>query len=181
MADMKIIPPAAGGHAAHTAPAPSAGAVAPGGLPSAPTGRGGSLVGHGTGAHNLQELALGLRAYRQQLIASNIANADTPGYKAVDIDFQEALRIALAARAQEPVKLATPAPGHLGGSASANPFAAIPLQYRVPAQESVDGNTVEIDVERAKFAENAFLYEFTLDRVSMQYKHMIELFESLKD
>ena len=75
-------------------------------------------TGH-SGKHGLQEAALGLRAYRQQLIASNIANADTPGYKAVDIDFQEALNLALSGSGTKPLSLAATAPGpvsytHLG-------------------------------------------------------------------
>lgn len=132
------------------------------------------------GGHGFQETVLGLRAYRQALIASNIANADTPGYKAVDIDFQEALRIARSVANAPPVTLSTTAPGHILGQAqsSAPPY---PLKYRVPSQPSVDGNTVELDVERAKFAENAVMWEFTRDRVSGHFKMMMELFQSLKD
>jgi hypothetical protein len=58
-----------------------------------------------------------VRAYRQQLIASNIANADTPGYKAVDIDFQEALRIARSIANTPPLTLSTTASGHISGQA----------------------------------------------------------------
>ena len=71
------------------------------------------LVGSGHPSHDFQQLALGLRAYRQQIIASNIANADTPGYKAVDIDFQEALRNAQAAANVPPVSLTTTSGGAL--------------------------------------------------------------------
>ncbi|MDP5239495.1 flagellar basal body rod protein FlgB [Uliginosibacterium sp. 31-16] len=130
---------------------------------------------HGS-EHSFQETALGLRAYRQQLIASNIANADTPGYKAVDIDFQEALRIAQSGGT--PLPMATTSASHImGQTPNASSY---PLKYHVPSQESVDGNTVEMDVERAKFAENSIMYEFTLDRVSGHYKMMSELFQSLK-
>ena len=129
--------------------------------------------------HGLQETILGLRAYRQGLIASNIANADTPGYKAVDIDFQEALRIARSVANAPPVTLSTTAPGHILGQAqsAAPPY---PLKYHVPSQPSVDGNTVELDVERAKFAENAVMWEFSRDRVSGHLKMMMKLFQSLK-
>ncbi|WP_246128906.1 flagellar basal body rod protein FlgB, partial [Zoogloea oleivorans] len=61
---------------------------------------------------------MGLRAYRQQIIASNIANADTPGYKAVDIDFQDALRNAQAAANVPPVSLTTTSAGHLPGQST---------------------------------------------------------------
>ena len=76
------------------------------------------LVGSGHPSHDFQQLALGLRAYRQQIIASNIANADTPGYKAVDIDFQEALRNAQAAANVPPVSLTTTSGGHLSGQST---------------------------------------------------------------
>ena len=110
---------------------------------------------HGPGGHNIHERALALRAYRQQLLASNIANADTPNYKAVDIDIAQALRN--------------------GQSAPAD----IPLQYHVPSQGSVDGNTVEMDVERAKFAENALMYQYEVDRVRGHYMMLQELLKNL--
>lgn len=130
--------------------------------------------------HGFHETALGLRAYRQQLIASNIANADTPNYKAVDIDFQEALRIARSAANTPPLTLAATAPGHIPGQtqSSAPPY---PLKYHIPSQPSVDGNTVEMDAERAKFTENAVMYEFSLDRVSGHYKMLMELLQNLRN
>ena len=134
---------------------------------------------HG-GQHSLQEVALGVRAYRQQLIASNIANADTPGYKAVDIDFQEALRVARSIANTPLLKLSATASGHISGQAqfSAPPY---PLKYHTPSQASADGNTVEMDVERSKFAENSMMWEFARDRVSSHYKHMMEMLQNLKD
>lgn len=131
------------------------------------------------GGRGVHETALGLRAYRQQLIASNMANADTPGYKAVDIDFREALRIARAAAATPPLALATTAAGHVVGQAT-SPEPPYPLAYHVPLQASADGNTVEMDVERAKFAENEMMYGFSLDRVSGHFKHMMEMLQNLK-
>jgi flagellar basal-body rod protein FlgB len=113
------------------------------------------LRGKAMGDHNINERALGLHAYRLQLLASNIANADTPGYKAVDIDVQQALRNGLSADS------------------------VIPLQYHVPSQDSADGNTVEMDVERTKFAKSALMYEYTADRVKGHYKMMEELFKNL--
>ena len=131
------------------------------------------------GEHGFQESALGLRAYRQQLVAANIANADTPGYKAVDIDFQEALRIARSVANTAPLALSTTAFGHISAQAiSASP--PYPLKYHTPSQASADGNTVEMDVERSKFAENAVMYEFSLDRVSGHFKMMMELYQNLK-
>ena len=127
--------------------------------------------------HGVQEAALGVRAYRQQLIAANIANADTPNYKAVDIDFTETLRIAPNS---SPLSLSTTVPGHIPAQAPSNapPY---PLKYHTPSQASADGNTVEMDVERSKFAENAVMYEFSLDRVGGHLKMMMEFFQALKD
>ena len=137
------------------------------------------LVGSGHPSHDFQQLALGLRAYRQQIIASNIANADTPGYKAVDIDFQEALRNAQAAANVPSVSLSTTSAGHLPGQTTGTQ-PLIPLKYHVPSQGSVDGNTVEMDVERAKFAENTVMHQFAMDRVSGHFKHAIEMLQNLK-
>ncbi len=65
-----------------------------------------------SGGHSFQEQVLGLRAYRQQLIAANIANADTPGYQAVDIDFQEAIKIAQSLSRSPTVTLKTTSASH---------------------------------------------------------------------
>jgi len=133
-----------------------------------------------TARMGFQETALGVRAYRQELIASNIANADTPGYKAVDIDFQEALRVARSIANTPRFSLATTVSGHIQGvvQSSLTPY---PLKYHLPMQPSVDGNTVDMDVERAKFAENAVMWEFSRDRVSGHFKHMMEMLQNLKD
>lgn len=133
---------------------------------------------HG-GGHGFQETTLGLRAYRQELIAANIANADTPGYKAVDIDFQEALRIARSVTNSSPLTLSTTASGHVAAQ-DPPPAPLYALSYHTPFQASVDGNTVEMDVERSKFAENALMYQFSMDRVSGHFKMMVEMFQNLK-
>lgn len=130
--------------------------------------------------HGFQEVALGVRAYRQELIASNIANADTPGYKAVDIDFQEALRVARSIANTPPFSLSTTTSGHIQGKAPSS-LTPYPLKYHVPQQPSADGNTVDMDVERAKFAENAVMWEFSRDRVSGHFKHTMEMLQNLKD
>lgn len=103
--------------------------------------------------------ALALRGYRQQVLASNIANADTPNYKAQDIDFARALRQAQGA-AGGALALARTSAGHLevggGGLEGVKP------QYRAAVQPSIDGNTVDADVEQAHFAENALQYMASL-------------------
>lgn len=103
--------------------------------------------------------ALNLQAHRQQLLASNIANADTPHYKARDIDFREALQGSIAGRLG-PLALSTTRSGHLAAS-GAHPLDAF-TKYRTESQSSVDGNTVNMDTERAAFAENAVHYEASI-------------------
>lgn len=89
--------------------------------------------------------ALALRSQRLSLLASNIANASTPGYKARDIDFEKAL----ATATQQ-------------GGATAQTAAESAMGYRVPLQPSLDGNTVELSTEQTLFAENAVKYRTTL-------------------
>lgn len=103
--------------------------------------------------------ALALRAYRQEVLASNIANADTPHYKARDIDFKASLQGALGASGGQ-IGLTRTSAGHLGAAGSAPGGAR--LLYRAESQSSVDGNTVDMDVERAAFAENATQYEASI-------------------
>lgn len=174
--------PRGGAHGGHGLAGGSGGHTVPVSAPSSGSHPQHFQIGesnHG-GGHSLQEIALGLRTYRQQLIASNIANADTPSYKAVDIDFQDALRIARSIANTPPLTLSATASAHISGLAqfSAPPY---PLKYHAPSQASADGNTVEMDVERSKFAENSMMWEFARDRVSGHYKHMMEMLQNLKD
>lgn len=122
-----------------------------------------------------QAQALQLYAERGRVLASNIANADTPNYKARDFDFQKALAEATSAPAaasasQAPVAMARTAAGHLGTAAAAP---APALLYRQPLQSSVDGNTVDVDSERANFAQNSVRYEATLRFMNAQIKQMM--------
>lgn len=119
---------------------------------------------------NFHQTALNLRAYRQQLLAGNIANADTPDFKARDIDFSGALQSALSARSGNS-GLARTSPRHLG-SGNENPGGAQVL-YRTPHQPSMDGNTVDMDVERTQFADNAIHYEANLTFISSQIKNLL--------
>jgi flagellar basal-body rod protein FlgB len=99
---------------------------------------------------------LSVRGYRQQILASNIANADTPNYKAMDIDFSQVLTNAMGS-----ISMSRTDAGHIdakGGS----PVAGIKPMYRAAVQPSIDGNTVDADVEQAQFSENALQYMSTL-------------------
>lgn len=106
-----------------------------------------------------QQTALNVRAARQELIAANIANADTPHFKARDIDFREALMGALNGK-QNPLALNMTSSRHL--EAKAGGALDQSLRYRTESQSAVDGNTVDMDVERAAFTENAVQYEASL-------------------
>jgi flagellar basal-body rod protein FlgB len=118
-----------------------------------------------------QQTALNLRAARQELIASNIANADTPNYKAKDVDFASALQGALSGSGQK-LQVAATSPQHLAGATSESVMGA-PVMYRKPLQPSADGNTVDMDVERAQFADNALRYEASLTFVSNDVKNVL--------
>jgi flagellar basal-body rod protein FlgB len=98
--------------------------------------------------------ALELRSRRGELLASNLANADTPDYKARDLDFRKAL-----SEAQSATQLATTAPGHI---ASAGGGQGPQAMYRVPYESSLDGNTVDSQMEQTRFAENAVRYRASL-------------------
>jgi flagellar basal-body rod protein FlgB len=117
-----------------------------------------------------QQQALGLRAHRQQVLAGNIANADTPNYKARDFDFSSTLKNAMAGRASGDLTLATTSTRHLqSGSDSGMPA----LLYRKEFQSSVDGNTVNMDIERAQFTENAVHYEAGLTFITGKFKTLM--------
>lgn len=118
-----------------------------------------------TNAMDFQAKALIVRADRQRVIASNIANADTPGYAGRDLNFQDAMQAAVGA--SSPVALAQPRShrahiplqstlGTLGGDGGPT------LQYTTQSQPSMDGNSVDMDRERANFVDNAVRYESTL-------------------
>ena len=126
-------------------------------------------------ALDFQQAALGLRAHRQQILTGNIANADTPNYKARDFDFSTALKEAVAGRSAGSLPLTTTATGHLRGGADAGPAR---LMYRTPTQASVDGNTVEMDVERAQFSENAVQYEAGLTFITHHLKTMMSAIQA---
>ena len=115
------------------------------------------------------QTALNLQAHRQQLIASNIANADTPNFKAKDVDFRAALQGALQA-ATSTVPLATTQSGHIQGGGA--PTLEGLTGYRAELQSAADGNTVNMDVERAAFAENALHYEASVTFINGMLRSM---------
>ncbi len=124
-----------------------------------------------TDSLNFQTQALQLRSERQRLIASNIANADTPGYQARDFNFGAALREATGLAAGRPALAATNG-GHIPVSHSLTSEAR--LEHARASQTNLDQNTVDMDRERASFADNAVKYEATLRFINGQVKTLTD-------
>ncbi|HTH62499.1 MAG TPA: flagellar basal body protein [Paraburkholderia sp.] len=151
--------------------------------------------------------ALDVRATRQALISSNIANADTPGYQARDVDFNASLAGALkrvgangpagtATGNGMPLAMAQPVgvtstmaldateAGHMTGNTKLEPTGGpadnytSPLMYRNPVQPALDGNTVDLDTERVQFADNALHFEAGMTVLSTQIKTMLSAITS---
>jgi len=113
-------------------------------------------------AFAFQSKVLALRGYRQQVLASNIANADTPNYKARDIDFAAAMRQAQSSVGG--VGLTKTSAGHMDGNNTS--IAGVKPMYRASVQPSIDGNTVDTNIEQAQFSENALQYMSTLQFIN---------------
>ena len=131
-----------------------------------------------TNALDFHSKALVLRAERQRVIASNIANADTPGYVGRDINFKEAMNAAMGGSS---LSLSPSAPS--GGSTHSRHIAmqsstgslggSTRLDYTVQTQPAMDGNSVDLDRERANFVDNSVRYEATLRFINGQSKTIL--------
>lgn len=117
--------------------------------------------------------ALQISEKRLSVLASNIANADTPNYKARDIDFRAALEQALLDASP-----ATDAVDKTKCSTNIDDVDAF-FKYRVPLQRSVDGNTVDLDTEQSSFAEQAVKHQFMLQKVADEYREMDSMLKNL--
>ena len=131
-----------------------------------------------TNSLDFQAQALALRAERQRIIAGNIANADTPGYVARDMDFAAALREATGHQAA-----GTMMTGQMGTAPGQIPIgtgstAELGLKYAAPSQTSLDSNTVDMDRERASFVENSVKYEATLRFINYDVRNMLDSMKS---
>ena len=115
----------------------------------------------------IHEQALKVRARRSEVLASNMANADTPGYKARDFDFNRMLRNQI----QNQVRLAATHSGHIRTDQGL--VATTEMKYRIPQQPSVDGNTVEMEREQSEFSENAMRYQASLRFVDSKISGML--------
>ncbi|MYN11634.1 flagellar basal body rod protein FlgB [Pusillimonas sp. TS35] len=122
---------------------------------------------------NFYKQAISLRQKRQEVLAANIANADTPNYKARDFDFTAALREAMSESGLRlgDTSLSLTSARHLPGRA-VSPEPAT-LLYRQPYQPSLDGNTVDMDAERVQFADNTLRYQSDLTVMSARIKTLM--------
>ena len=142
------------------------------------------MINRLTDTLNFQAEALVLRSERQRLIASNIANADTPGYAARDLNFKDAMANATGSGSSGGLSLRT-------GSASGNAQSgtthakhialsggslggASTMAYTVQSQPTVDANSVDLDRERANFVDNSVRYEATLRFINGNVRTMLD-------
>jgi len=110
------------------------------------------------------ERAFMIQARRTSVLASNIVNSDTPGYKAREIDFKSALKKSEG----DLMMLQTTSSGHIQDASFQS--MGINLKYRVPTQPSLDGNTVDLNAEKAAYAENAVRYQASLRFLTGKFK-----------
>lgn len=119
-------------------------------------------------ALGIHDDAMLLRSRRAEVIANNIANADTPNYQARDIDFKSVL----SGVSNEPkLQVAKTDEGHASGFL--NPDMAADMMYRIPSQASVDGNTVEVQEEMASYTENALAFQSSFTFVDKKFKGLM--------
>lgn len=120
---------------------------------------------------NFHHQALSLRAARQELLSSNVANADTPNFKAKDIDFASVLHEKLSLTTNlNKVGLNTTSSMHINSAAQG--VFGDNILYRVPLQPSADGNTVDMDMERTRFADNAIKYDASITFITNEFRSL---------
>ena len=137
------------------------------------------MIGKLGDALNVQAQALRLRAERQSVLAANIANADTPNYKAQDFNFAAALQAATQVQSGAHGAAGNAAAGTLSTTSARHMSIAngggnqpVPLQFRANGQAALDNNSVDMDVERAEFADNTIRYEAALRALNNQLRTM---------
>jgi flagellar basal-body rod protein FlgB len=120
----------------------------------------------------VQQDALKVQSKRMEVLAKNLANVDTPNYKAQDIDFKTAL--AQAGSPGSSLALTTTSANQIGNNATTGDLDnSAALKYRVPLAPSLDGNTVDEQMEQAAFADNTVRYQATLTFLSGSLKDLV--------
>lgn len=114
------------------------------------------------------ESALHLRSKRSEILAGNLANADTPNYKARDFDFQAALNVNMDGVSLSGGHMRMTHDKHF--TAGDGGIAGAPMQYRTPTQPSIDGNTVEEQVEHAEYMKNTLEFQAAFTLLNSKFK-----------
>ena len=118
----------------------------------------------------VHQYALQLRSQRASVLANNIANADTPGFKARDIDFQQMLRAQMG-EASDTLGMTATTSGSVQGLAESDVVNG--LKYRTPSQPAIDGNTVDIDKERSEFTQNTMEFQAAFEFLNGKIKSLL--------
>lgn len=129
----------------------------------------GSALDRALGIH---DDAMILRNKRSTIISSNIANADTPNYRARDIDFKKAIYSALKDQNSQMAPMSGSQNGHLKMSSGNVEGMDNRLLYRIPIQSSLDGNSVDSHVEYTKFTENSMRYEASMKFLGGKFRSL---------
>ena len=119
-------------------------------------------------ALGIHEKALGFRAQRAEVLANNIANADTPNYKARDLDFASVLAAESSRQQRGPVSLNLTDSRHIAAEGVLSGEAELP--YRTPLQPSLDQNTVDLQIEQSNYAENAVHFQASFTFLNSKFK-----------
>jgi flagellar basal-body rod protein FlgB len=122
-------------------------------------------------ALGIHEKALGFRAQRAEVLANNMTNADTPNYKARDLDFASVLAAQSAKSQRVPAGLSTTNSRHIAAEGLA--MGGGDLAYRTPFQPSLDQNTVDLQVEQASYAENAVQFQASFTFLNSKFKGLV--------
>jgi flagellar basal-body rod protein FlgB len=136
------------------------------------------MINRLTDSLDFQAQALTLRSERQRILASNIANADTPNYVAREMDFAGALREATGTlhSGREMAGASVTQPAHI--PLTPESAGALALKYSAPAQTNLDSNTVDMDRERASIVDNSVKYEATLRFINTNVRQMLDAMKS---
>ena len=114
--------------------------------------------------------ALRIRSQRAEMLATNLTNADTPNYKARDIDFKDAMKMASSGQANN---IKTTHANHYSTGGGGGQFASLDVKYRTILQDSLDGNTVDEQVEQTQFMENSVKYQASLSFLGSKFKDLL--------
>lgn len=122
-------------------------------------------------ALGIHEQALGFRAQRGEVLANNIANADTPHFKARDLDFASVLAAQQSKNSKDNISLARTDSRHIAADGVGSGEAELP--YRTPFHASLDQNTVDLQIEQSNYAENAVQFQASFTLLNSKFKGLV--------